>query len=643
MINHQIESTPNMLTTPSQRWHYLQTQATNPLAHHGRHVWTLVETQLAKHPFLQERPTFPHSYTHAIWYHILTHTHQHNTLHTRTLHQLTQTLNLPHETVRSWFHLNKIPRLQLSINKLDNAHQRLLNSYPQEALNHRLNPSKVYTLLKPLHDTPTHTPNRQQLLATAIQQLHTTHPHQSAVVFAELRPYHRNGPQWLRTIAQEIRNHLSDVQKNLNPTLNGKFLRIGIINSILYIWEKDENPDNWLNIYAGEHFHFHSPKAKRNLVETIRRHLLIQKQGLSRLISLLNNRQTTTYHPASRIQALHYRHSYLLGSSLHFLLDVVGLGLGDIRLARIGRGSQGYGYIYEPRFPYGEELNEFRARALAIILSDGSIDTAGILTYAENSRSRRIYVKKLFCSALGQIDTNEKGCRLRFPAVVGRIMHRWGVPLGDKILHAARLPFNMVNQNVQVCCAYLQEVIPEDGAFGVYGNRARFCIGRTKILDAGDKSEQYNFTSLISEEMKELFSILAIKNHRKKEHDTIAHFVKSLPWGKLKELSKSSQSPQEAEKIKQLRLLIRNNPPELLVDERSMIESLGIKCRMNPLRITLFETGRISVSWELITKRRSEALKWALMAPPSNGRKRKLVEQWLSNTLRKTTTIREVT
>ncbi len=641
MTNNQIESINHSLHTPSQRWEFIQTQATTPLAQTllnqwAQQAWTLVETQLAKHPFLQERPTFKHRYTYALWYHILTLAKQHNVLPTKSLHQLTQTLNLPHETVRSWILGYKTTSLLTSINKLDQTHQRLTHSYPTEALQHRLNPSHVYTHFKPLHDTPKHIPNRPQQIATAIQHLHTTHPLKTPVVFAELRPCHPNGPSWLRTIAQEIHHHLHEIQHQLTTTINNKTLRIGVANNILYIWEKTDNPDNWLNIYADELIHLPSPKAKRQLVETVRRHLLIQKQGLSRLITQLTNRSRDSYHPASRIRALHYRYSYLLGSSLHFLLDTTGQDLNDIQIDRIGRGSQGYGYIHEPRFPQGEELNEFRARALAIILSDGTIDAAGILKYSEKSRSRRNYVKNLFSATLGKIDTNDRDYTLRFPVVVGRILQRWGVPIGDKIIQAVHLPETVLYGNNRIRCAYLQEVVPEDGAFGVYKNKARFLIGRTKVLDAGEKTEQYNFTSLISDELKEVFTNLATKNARKKEHDTLAHYVMSLTWGKLKEKSKTSQHEQLSEKVEQLKKLVRMNPPELLADEKSLLESIGIKSRMVPVRITLFETGRISVSWELVTRRRNEVIKWALLAPPSSGRKRKDVEIWLSRNLEQT-------
>lgn len=619
----------------STRWEKIQPQTTDPIAkallhQWGQQAWKLVEKQLAKHPFLQDRATFKNRFTYAIWYYILTLAKKYNALPNISLHQLTQHLGFPHETVRSWLLLYKEPSLLSSIKKLDKVHQQLINTYPPEALKHRLNPSDIYTIFKPIHNTQSHTPNRVQLLTEAIQQLYNTHPLDTPVVFAELRPYHQNGPNWLRTIAQEIKKHLPDIQRHLKTTINNKTLHISVENNTLYIWEKTTNPDNWLNIYANEHFHLPSPQEKSQLVETTRRHLLIQKQALSRLITQLTKHSTDFTHPASRIQALHYDHSYLHGISLHFLLDTTEQNLNDIRIVKIGRGSQGYGYIHEPRFPQGEELNEFRARALAIILSDGSIDAAGILKYTEKSQSRRTYVETLFCSSLGKIDTNERGYNLRFPAVVGRILHRWGVPIGDKLIQAVRLPETVLYGSNRIHCAYLQEVIPEDGAFGVYENKVRFLIGRTKVLDAGEKSEQYNFTSLIAEDLIKVFAQLATKNNRKKKNSTIAHHVMTLTWGKLKETSKTPQNQELSEKIEQLKQLVLRNSPELLADEKSLLEGIGIKNRMVPIRITLFQTGRISVNWELVTRGRNEVLKWALLAPPSSGRKRRDVEKWLS-------------
>jgi len=128
---------------------------------------------------------------------------------------------------------------------------------------------------------------------------------------------------------------------------------------------------------------------------------------------------------------------------------------------------------------------------------------------------------------------------------------------------------------------------------------------------------------------------LAIKNTRKKNSDTIAHFDMKLSWGRLK---KASQYPRHfcfTERIRKLRKLIYDNPPELLISEKILLASLGVKTRIVPMRITLYQTGRMSVSWELITKGRNDAIKWALLAPPSSGYKKKDVEDWRSTEVRK--------
>jgi hypothetical protein len=345
--------------------------------------------------------------------------------------------------------------------------------------------------------------------------------------------------------------------------------------------------------------------------------------------------------PGSRIQALHYYHSHLYGATLHFLLNTTNRSLKDVRIERIGRGSQGHGFIHDPRFPQGEELHEFRARALAIMLSDGSLEPAGILRYSDDSSSRIDYVRKLFISALGNIDTTvhtykNKASVLRFPAVVGRVMQQWGMLVGDKFMQSFVLPDEVLNGSVRVKCAYLEEVIPEDGCFGVYRSKPRFRIGRSVVLDAGEKAELYNFTSKISEELREVFTYLATKNPRKKENNTIAHFKLKLTWGKLKEASQSLNQLIPIGKIKKLQKLVHNNPPELLLGERQLLTSLGIKTRLVPMQITQYPTGRLSVSWELMTRGRKEAKKWALLAPPSSGYKQKNVEEWLATYLTRT-------
>lgn len=203
--------------------------------------------------------------------------------------------------------------------------------------------------------------------------------------------------------------------------------------------------------------------------------------------------------------------------------------------------------------------------------------------------------------------------------------------MGDKFMQVFCLPDEVLKGSVRVRCAYLKEVIPEDGSFGVYGRKRIFRIGRSVVLDAGEKSKRYNFASKITDELKDVFLRLAIKNPRKKESDTVAHYEKKLTWGKL---NKASQPPQQsffAQNIIELQKLVYDNPPELLVSEKVLLASLGIKTRIVPRYITLYQTGRMSVSWELMTRGRNEAIKWALLAPPSSGHKQKNVEDWLSS------------
>jgi hypothetical protein len=269
------------------------------------------------------------------------------------------------------------------------------------------------------------------------------------------------------------------------------------------------------------------------------------------------------------------------------------------------------------------------------MLSDGALEPAGILKYSDEYMSRINYVKHLFCSALGAIDTKvytDVGIapRLRFPAVIGRVLHRWGMPMGDKFMHAFCLPDEVQKGSIRVRCAYLKEVIPEDGSFAVYGKKRIFRIGRSVVLDAGEKSKHYSFIPKITDELKEVFLRLAVKNPQTKNSDTVAHYEKKLTWGRLK---KASQPPQEsffAQKITELQKLVIDNPPELLVSEKNLLASLGIRTRIVPRYITLYHSSRISVSWELMTRGRNEAIKWALLALPSSGYKQKNVEDWLS-------------
>lgn len=97
--------------------------------------------------------------------------------------------------------------------------------------------------------------------------------------------------------------------------------------------------------------------------------------------------------------------------------------------------------------------------------------------------------------------------------------------------------------------------------------------------------------------------------------------------GRLKQLTKTKGTATAA---KQLHQRILEAPCQLLEDEVHLCKSLGIKTSKGPTIITLYEeSGRISVRWEALVNNQSDVVRFALLAPPNDRRKRTTVLKWL--------------
>lgn len=73
------------------------------------------------------------------------------------------------------------------------------------------------------------------------------------------------------------------------------------------------------------------------------------------------------------------------------------------------------------------------------------------------------------------------------------------------------------------------------------------------------------------------------------------------------------------------------NPCKLIYDEVELAKSLGIEIDLHPNRVNIFEeTGRVSVQWVARTIGYDAAIRWALLAPPNDKRKRASVLKWIT-------------
>ena len=72
------------------------------------------------------------------------------------------------------------------------------------------------------------------------------------------------------------------------------------------------------------------------------------------------------------------------------------------------------------------------------------------------------------------------------------------------------------------------------------------------------------------------------------------------------------------------------NPCRLLDDEVRLARSLGISMSKRIKEINIFNSGRVSVTWYVRTRKQEDTINWALLALPAAGYKRKEVKRWLA-------------
>ncbi|MFW9935096.1 MAG: hypothetical protein ACFFDU_06275 [Candidatus Thorarchaeota archaeon] len=594
-----------------------------------------LNTLLNRHPYLRDRPSFPKHYWHAQCYLLLKHAQHTHTLPTTNAHQLAHRTNLSEATITHWLNDDRFPVLLRSLQIHEHARYTHEQHLPHEHHHYRIDPTTIYNAIRPLKDHP-HTPEN---LTSAIETLYKTQEPKPFHI-ADLKPYHDAGPQWTRTIAHSIHQHKEEIETRLNqrtPLTDQPHtrIRIAIHDHTLYLYHHKTNPTDWLTRLKHEYFYFDTTDTKNYLIDRARRYLNTTDLGLSNIIQQVTDHPGQTQHPKSRLGDITRHQPYLIGETLNFLLDASDHNFKQILLfiTRLGRDTHGFeiGGIHNPIFLEDEQRDLFKARMAAIALSDGHIHhEKKQFTYVEKDPERIEYVKNLIRNEIGDIyiahEDRISADRLNMPVVFGRLLEQWGIPAGDKHLSSNfRLPEFIRNGNDQIKAAYLAEVIPEDGYFHTH-HGPKFGIKRAQILDAGPKTEQYDFKSIISNECKHL-----IQTHGESRSQIIrdepVREVKVLVWGSLENLTESENGKIREIAI-QLKKIVQENPCQFLTDEKQLCESLGISMIERVKELQLHQSGRASVIREIHTRGVEDALLWADIAIPSSNPKQALVKRW---------------
>ncbi|MFX1564927.1 MAG: hypothetical protein ACFFCH_02935 [Promethearchaeota archaeon] len=585
---------------------------------------------LERHPYFEERENFNEQMQYVEAYCMLNENKDKETI----IQEILSKYDISEGTIENWNQSNSTPALIRSLVTHENARCKYEAQFFEEAKLHQLDSSQIYNIFKPLKETGNLSPPQ---LSSTIEVLISISENGNRVLVADLKPYHERGPQWLKGIADSIKENQLEIEVLLgkSPLLNSnsETFRICIDHRILYIWRCDRDETKWINFCADENFYFHSAKAKRMVIAEACQHLGIDGHvRLSRIISQISDHpgKLSYNKPLSDLQ---YSRLHLKGETLHFLLDVTGQRLQDIRhnIFYVGRGNFEKGRIVSPTF---QSFEVIRVRLFASMICDGHLDKNRLLSYCEKNDVRREIVLR-HLGRFGSIDyrrvEHNYNFYLYFPAIIGRFMEKWEFPIGDKALQDVSLPDYIMNGSLEVKRAYFQELIPEDGNFYITdGNRGRFQWNRTVVLSAGKKTEKYDFKSKISHEEIEF-----IKRHGQQKNLTFSQpdfptsVIKSR-WGALEQLANSKDS-KITRLAKRLKSTIKKNPSTLLEDELRLCESLGVTINHYPVFITYFpQSERVSVSWQAQTASKEDAVLLGLLAPPNDVEKNIALKIWMS-------------
>ncbi|MFW9890183.1 MAG: hypothetical protein ACFFER_18520, partial [Candidatus Thorarchaeota archaeon] len=224
---------------------------------------------LDRHPFVKEHPDFKKLDHEAMVYTKFTDLKKRGELPDKLVKDLAEEHKVSKQQLASWLSERKTQELVRNLEIYDKARATHESKLKPEAFEHRIDPSKVYEHFRYLREVKD--PSADQL-AEAIENMYRKSELTSGVQWGELRPYHGGGPKWLREIAQSIHDHRADVEGALNRRLGldtdpDARMRLGVLDSKLYLRKEDTSQWNWMNIYKNEVVHFKALDQKNQLVD----------------------------------------------------------------------------------------------------------------------------------------------------------------------------------------------------------------------------------------------------------------------------------------------------------------------------------------------------------------------------------------
>jgi hypothetical protein len=301
-------------------------------------------------------------------------------------------------------------------------------------------------------------------------------------------------------------------------------------------------------------------------------------------------------------------------------------------IERLGMGQQ----IVRPVFLDEDSLLILMSRLFAIIGSDGSVEQNGRLYYYEKDQDRLHRVRDLV-GVLGSLHTpvikNKDGSEggFRLPNILGRLLIRLGMVVGDKSLQGMKLPDFIKYGTELIQSAYLEELIPEEGWITISeDDYPRIGVSRSVVLHDSLKGSKFGHVSKLSAEHVQFIRENGKRKVRSYGKSGVADVFRELSMGDLQRYQKSDNL-HDAKMAHEIESIVRSNSSKYLDDEVFLCESTGIMMREpEPSLISMSEaTGRISVKWQTRTVGREDVALWGIVAPPNDVRKYKILKDWM--------------
>ena len=365
---------------------------------------------------------------------------------------------------------------------------------------------------------------------------------------------------------------------------------------------------------------------------------------LSQLIRQLTHRKSKAPSGISTlINDLKPHSDVMKGTTLRLILDSQNLMLKNIsdKIKKIGRGKQ----ILNPKFPDEETLAILIARLFAMIGSDGTIDKDYRVSYYEKVALRRERACSLI-QVLGDIrcrvlkkDGSE--CGLVFPNIIGRLLARFGMPVGGKVLQGVRVPEFILNGSPEIQLAYLEELIPEEGWVTIdQEDNIRIGWSRTVVLFDEGKGGKYNFKQLISKELVKFIERHGTPYTRKYPSGVIEVYYR-LTMGTLQEIM-TSKNQEDATNAALLDQIVRENPSLYIEDEKQLGAMNGIMTSEQcPCEIRRsISSNRVSVKWTVKASSEEDVILWGILASPNDRRKKERLNSWMKRHPKKVMAVR---